>query len=166
MPKIKPIAYVFSGKKTTQEGNTVSVKFIHGVSDTFPHKHKKMKDFHCQEMHEGDFSEIYMPHDELVNLFELHYAAVVGNLGDTWEKYQYRYNLTRDQWYALTALSLLHTDLAFSHLKIEEEEQFTITLLPGYLSVPEHEIIPMIQSFSEVSTQIYDDEILQFSVEL
>lgn len=72
--KEKTIGFVFGFKESTHlrsdEGDKIIINTKSGVSDKYPEKYKSKKDFWCEEIKEGQVSNIYISPEDINAGFE------------------------------------------------------------------------------------------------
>jgi hypothetical protein len=168
--KIKVLAYVFGCKVTEQTGpNQFAVRFIDGVSDTFPKKYKNYKDFWCNEIHEGDFSPLFADAVEVETYFQKEKANVISSefYGEEWTKRQewFRGVCTREEWNVLTALSYVLYNFSMAHMVIETP--IIADILHREAGVVDADLaVLLLDQFQEINVAIYNAEMAEFAKRL
>jgi hypothetical protein len=168
--KIKVLAYVFGCKVTEQTGpNQFAVRFINGVSDTFPKKYKNCKDFWCNEIHEGDFSPLFADAAEVERCFRKEKADVLSSdfYDEEWAKRRGWFEgvCTREQWNVLTALAYAWTNFSMAHMVIENS--IIADILRREAGVNDDDLaVLLFDQFQEINVAIYDAELAAFAKQM
>lgn len=160
----KVLTYIF-GYKTTSETapGCFSVKFVTGMSKTFPKAYANKKDFWSTAIHEGDFSPLNAEEDDLAKCFAKYHAEFQQSdsfYHDLWangRKFWYEEFCSKDQWIALTAMSLAQGDFAFSHMTVDDA--LVGKVMAGVLGGAEGEALELMSKHRVVAEAIYDDEL-------
>lgn len=160
------LGYWFGFKESTQSApNQFTVTFKEGLSNKYPKEHKKKKDFWCQEIRVGDYSDLYADDQLLRESFEHHIREDVE--GEGLEFYVNLYNQERigyfqdtpidlDKYLILTAMAGAHCDFSFAR-QIVTDDQINALLKPYGMDAD------LYNHYGNISERIYDDEISKFA---
>jgi len=55
---------------TSSDQNQFYVNFVQGVSSTYPQEHQHKKDFHCEQITQGQYSSLYLDKTEIIKQFQ------------------------------------------------------------------------------------------------
>lgn len=168
--KKESLGFIFGCKETVKnidENNktSFSVKFIHGTSKKYPKKYEKYKDFYCQEVFVGAFSEIYFNPELFKQAFnhELKEHQENSFYKETFEnrRYYFNYPITEEQYASLSSFSMAHLHMDIVK-KWENESVLEKTLnetIGVYFKNDSRPILDIYRDYENVSVYIYNKEI-------
>lgn len=161
------LGYVFGfkGSKDTSKPNSFCITFTHGISDNYPKEYEKKKDFWCQEVRVGDYSELYA-NDQLVKeSFEEHVRNDIEGDGrefyvNLFENERIGYfqdtDIDLEKYLILQAVAGMHCDFSFSHQFVTDDQINQLLASYGLNTEIYHR-------YQDISEQIYNDEIASFA---
>jgi hypothetical protein len=160
----KPLAFLFGCKRSEQNGKTITIKTISGVSDTYPKEFEADKDFWVHEIHEGDFSALYAETADVAASFQSELAALENDdyYADLWNARKSMYGeISFRQWIASTAMSLAVCNYTLGRQIVEDA--VIGELLGGALGMSKEDALSLFETCGTISEAIYDNELREFA---
>jgi len=164
--KKESLGYLFGYKETKQtEENQFTVKFIHGVSKSFPSKYKNKKDFYAEEFFVGDTSELFINIDalkfyvmnELINIKED--AAYYDEMYEK-SKYSFITEMPKEMFLELQAFSYGMINFMYQTFESDAKKASALKMsCPSFEKLTDEEALKKYAEYNISASNAYDDDI-------